>query len=190
MSSRLATRHSLIARLPDWKDRTRWEEFYDIYWKLIHKVARKSGLLDEEAYDVVQETILTVAQSIDRYDRTLGSFRVWLLQLTRRRIADQLRKRSRVACRSLDSVPECPDENLDAVWDSEWQSTLFNAAVARVKQKVSARNFQIFDCAVQKGWPVTKVAKTLRVSVAQVYLARCRVAGMIKREMEALERFG
>jgi RNA polymerase sigma-70 factor (ECF subfamily) len=61
--------------------------------------------------------------------------------------------------------------------------------VSRIKRKVSARQFQIFDCAVHKGWPVTKVAQTLDVSIAQVYLAKSRVAGLIKREIEALERF-
>src|SRR6266480_3818214 len=91
----LATRRSLIDRLADWEDRKHWQEFFDTYWKLIYSAARKSGLTDAEAQEVVQETIITVAKRIDqlRYDPAVGSFKGWLLHITRWRIADQFRKR-------------------------------------------------------------------------------------------------
>src|SRR5512140_92729 len=93
--SLLATRRSLVERLADWGDRKRWQEFFDTYWKLIYAAARKSGLADAEAQEVVQETVITVAKNIDRlkYDPAVGSFKGWLLQITRWRIADQFRKR-------------------------------------------------------------------------------------------------
>src|SRR5437764_5754537 len=53
----LATRRSLVERLPDLADRAKWQEFFDTYWRLIYGVARKAGLNDAEAQDVVQETI-------------------------------------------------------------------------------------------------------------------------------------
>src|SRR6476659_3954586 len=91
----LATRRSLVDRLGNWEDQSRWQEFFEIYWKLIYSVARKSGLNDAEAQDVVQETIITVAKKIAklRYDPAIGSFKGWLLNITRWRIADQFRKR-------------------------------------------------------------------------------------------------
>ena len=51
-----------------------------------------TGLTDAEAQDVVQETMLSVAKQMPRfkYDPALGSFKGWLLQITRRRIADPL----------------------------------------------------------------------------------------------------
>jgi hypothetical protein len=39
-----------------------------------------------------------------------------------------------------------------------------------------------------KQWPVQKVAKELRVSAAQVYLARHRVGALLKKEVAKLER--
>ena len=91
----IATRRSLVERLADWGDQLRWQEFFDTYWKLIHSAARKSGLTDAEAQEVVQETVITVAKNIDKlkYDPAIGSFKGWLLQITRWRIADQFRKR-------------------------------------------------------------------------------------------------
>src|ERR1700736_6312617 len=93
--SLLSTRRSLVDRLANWDDRKRWQEFFDTYWKLIYSTARKSGLTDAEAQEVVQETVITVAKKIDKlkYDPAVGSFKGWLLQITRWRIADQFRKR-------------------------------------------------------------------------------------------------
>src|SRR6188768_4080138 len=91
--SLLPTRRSLLSRLRDCEDQAGWREFFDTYWRLIYNVARKSGLTDSEAQDVVQETVLTIAKSIGKYDRKAGSFKGWLLNTTRWRIADQFRKR-------------------------------------------------------------------------------------------------
>src|SRR2546429_4707873 len=91
----IATRRSLVERLADWGDQRRWQEFFDTYWKLIYSTARKAGLTDAEAQEVVQETVITVAKNIDKlkYDPAIGSFKGWLLQITRGRIVDQFRKR-------------------------------------------------------------------------------------------------
>ncbi len=58
------TRRSLLSRLKRWEDQDSWREFFDTYWKLIYSVAVKSGLSDQEAEDVVQETVLTVAKKM------------------------------------------------------------------------------------------------------------------------------
>ena len=49
------------------------------------------------------------------------------------------------------------------------------------------KQFQIFDCYVLKEWPVADVAKTFNVSAGQVYLARHRVAALIKKEVKRME---
>ena len=197
-----ATRRSLIEGLADWNDRKHWQEFFDSYWKLIYSAARKSGLTDAEAQEVVQETIITVAKNIEKlkYDPAVGSFKGWLLQITRWRIVDQFRKREpgnakppRAAedrlTATIDRVPDSRVADLDAVWEAEWKENLFEGAIARVKKKVDPKQFQIFDCYVRKEWPAQKVAAQLGVSVGQVYLARHRVSALIKKEVKALERY-
>jgi RNA polymerase sigma-70 factor (ECF subfamily) len=194
-----ATRRSLVERLVDLDDRRRWQEFFDTYWRLIYGVARQAGLTDAEAQDVVQETVITVAKNITRYERQAGSFRGWLLHITRWRIADQFRKRrpheaarradaSRRGTATIDRVPDERAFDLDAAWEEEWRRQLFATALERVKARVSARQYQIFDCAALKRWPVAKVAAELRVNVAQVYLARHRVAALLKKEVAALRK--
>jgi len=196
-----ATRRSLVDRLANWSDRRNWQEFFDIYWRLIYSAARKSGLTDAEAQEVVQETVITVAKKADKfkYDPAIGSFKGWLLQITRWRIIDQIRKRQPATGkqpRSVDdrltaTIERLPDENavdLDALWEREWQKNLFDAAIARLKKKVDPKQFQIFDCYVRKEWPAQKVAEQLGVNVGQVYLARHRVSALLKKEIKALEK--
>src|SRR3954467_4783838 len=200
--SLLATRRSLVDRLANWDDQRRWQEFFDTYWKLIYSAARKSGLTETEAQEVVQETVITVAKNISKlhYDPAIGSFKGWLLNITRWRIADQFRKRKRVGEQSaktrrdghetatIEKIADPAGFDLDAAWDEEWRRNLLQAATERVKKKVSGKQYQIFDCYVLKQWPVQKVAKELRVSVAQVYLAKHRLSALLKKEVTNVER--
>jgi RNA polymerase sigma-70 factor (ECF subfamily) len=197
----IATRRSLVERLADWGDQLRWQEFFDTYWKLIYSAARQSGLTDVEAQEVVQETVITVAKNIDqlKYDPAVGSFKGWLLQITRWRIADQFRKREPANAKrsrsaderltaTIERVPDSRIVDLDAVWEAEWKENLFEAAISRVKKKIEPKQFQIFDCYVRKEWPAQKVAARLGVNVGQVYLVRHRVGALLKKEIRALEK--
>ena len=201
--SLLATRRSLVERLADWGDQLRWQEFFDTYSKLIYSAARKSGLTDAESQEVVQETVITVAKSIDKlkYDPAIGSFKGWLLQITRWRIADQFRKREPGNARraplsddrataTIERVPDSRSVDLDAVWETQWKENLFAAAIARVKKQIEPKQFQIFDCYVRKEWPAQKVAARLGVNIGQVYLTRHRVGALLKKEIKALEKRG
>jgi RNA polymerase sigma-70 factor (ECF subfamily) len=196
-----ATRSSLISRLRNWDDQSGWQVFFDRYWKLIYAVAVKAGLSDAEAQDVVQETVVAVAKQMREggYDRARSSFKNWLCLITRRRIVDHFRRRTRVKRRSIsssedtsrtDTVARVPDPaslELDSVWDEEWRRNLADAAIERVKQLVTPKQFQIFDLSVLKDLPVREVAKLLKVNAAQVYLARHRVSALVKKEVARLE---
>ena len=195
----IPTRTTLLERLKDWRDAASWQEFFDIYWKLIYGVARKSGLLEAEAQEVVQETMIAVARHIPdfKYDRKLGSFKVWLLNMTRWRITDQLRKRRTVALPPpsedsatgthwLENLPDPAGSNLDQLWEHEWEKNLLEAAVGNVKRRLEPQKYQIFDFYVNKQWPPEKVAGVFSISVNQVYLAKHRILGLIKEEVERL----
>jgi RNA polymerase sigma-70 factor (ECF subfamily) len=198
----IPTRYSLLSRLQNWDDQQSWKEFFDTYWRLIYSVAIKSGLSESEAQDVVQETVISVAKDLHKFkrERALGSFKGWLRNVTRWRIADQLRKRFKpeqgegaaaaddTPIPSLEEIPDPSSGRLDAIWEEEWQANLLEAAVQRVKQQVREEQFQMFDLYVTKGWPVTKVARALGVSAGRVYLAKHRVSALIRKETARLER--
>jgi RNA polymerase sigma factor (sigma-70 family) len=95
--SSLATRPSLLARLKDWNQQTAWQVFAHDYAPLLRNVARKAGLTETEADEVVQEALIAVAKKIGEFKHAgnRGSFRAWLYQQARWRIADQFRSRAR-----------------------------------------------------------------------------------------------
>ncbi len=196
----IPTRYSLLSRLQNWDDGGSWKEFFDTYWQLIYATAIKSGLTETEAQDVVQETIICVAKDIQKFkrERERGSFKGWLRNLTRWRIADQLRKRLRADGRAVSGsdatnletaeIPDPAGSALDAAWEEEWQANLLSAAMERVKHQVKEEHYQIFDLQVVKGWPVGKVAEVLGVSTARIYLVKHRVAALVKKEVRLLEK--
>jgi RNA polymerase sigma-70 factor (ECF subfamily) len=199
----IPTRRSLLDRLKNWDDRTGWQEFFDTYWKVIYGVAIKAGLTDTEAQEVVQETVIAVARNMQefKYDPAVGSFKSWLLHTTRWKIVDQFRRRAprhaalhrrsntRTSATTLiNRIPDPASLNLDPVWDEEWEKNLFDTARERIKQRVSDRQYQMFDLYVVKDWPVKKVAAALGVSAARIYLAKHQVAALIRKEIKKLER--
>ena len=198
------TRASLIARLKDWQDHSSWQQFFNTYWKLIYSVARRAGLTDDEAQDVVQETMASVARHMPnfQYDPALGSFKSWLMIKTRWCIIEQLRKRPpqgalpRVAedtptgTATVEKIVDPASQDLESLWELEWQQTLLDAALAKVRRSLDPQKYQIFDCYANREWPPQKVAATFGVSIEQVYLTKHRVTELLKQEVQRLEREG
>ena len=197
----IPTRPSLLNRLKNLDDQASWQEFFNTYAKLIYGVATKAGLSDAEAQDVVQETIIVAARKLPgfNYDPAIGSFKSWLLLITRRRIEKQLKKRlpahaahgrpdetQRTA--TVERIPDPAGFDLAAAWDAEWERNLAAAALARVRRQVKPKQFQMFDLYVLKEWPVKDVARALDVSVTHVYVNKHRVAALLKKEVKDLER--
>ena len=195
------TRKSLIERLDNWEDQKTWNEFYQTYWRLINSVAIKAGLRPEEACDCVQETILSIAKQSKKklYDPEQGSFKTWLMNMTRWRVNDQFRTRKKDTAMTggegdddrktsmIDRVEDPNGDVLSRLWDAEWKTNVAEAALARVKAQVSPKQFQIFDLYVIRQWDATKVQEKLNVSMAQVYLAKHRVGAVLKKELAKLE---
>jgi RNA polymerase sigma-70 factor (ECF subfamily) len=195
------TRKSLIARLDNWEDQRTWDDFYQTYWRLIYSVAIKSGLRSDEAFDCVQETILSIAKQSKKklYDPEQGSFKTWLMNMTRWRINDQFRKRKKDTAMAggewdddrktavIDRFEDPKGDLLGRLWDVEWKKNVADAALARVKAQVSPKQYQIFHYYVIKQWDATKVQEHLNVSMAQVYLAKHRVGSVLKKELARLE---
>jgi hypothetical protein len=71
------TRATLLGRMKNLDDQASWQEFFEIYWRLIYGFARKAGLNDAEAQDVVQETMVAVSKQMPRftYDPAVGTFK-------------------------------------------------------------------------------------------------------------------
>ena len=88
-------------------------------------------------------------------------------------------------------MPDDQQEPLwERAWEEDWQKNLMDAAIQRVKRSVSIEQYQMFDLFVLKDWPAKDVAKTLGVTIAYVYVAKHRIAKLIRKEVAALEAKG
>jgi RNA polymerase sigma factor (sigma-70 family) len=169
----MRTRQSLLGRLRNLDDHASWRTFFDIYWRLIYDVARHSGLDDDAAQEVVQDTVIGVARAMPafRYDPEKGTFRQWLLRVTRRRIIDQFRRIYRQPVLAELTLDEQEDEEVSAVqvadysggqfecaWREEWERTVFKLAVAEAQREVNPKHFQVFDFCVVKDMSVSRDA--------------------------------
>jgi len=63
----LPTRQSLLTRLRDCDDHAGWREFFDLYWRVIYSVARKAGLRDAEAQEVMQNTFIYLTRRMPNF---------------------------------------------------------------------------------------------------------------------------
>ena len=201
-SELIPTRATLLHRLKDLENQASWQEFFDIYWPLIYGVAIKQGLKSDAAQDVVQVVMTETARQMPtfKYDPAKGSFKSWLLKLTRWRIADEFYRRRQMMGQSgilpdfhgddsgFQNEPAADVSDLEAIWDEEWKKTLLEAANAKARRRLDPKQYQIFDFLVNRQWPPEKVAKALRVTPNQVYVAKHRVAETIKTEFERLQR--
>jgi RNA polymerase sigma-70 factor (ECF subfamily) len=202
----IPTRGSLLQRLKDLDDKSSWDEFYDLYHDLIFSVARRAGLNETEAAEVVQDTLLSVAKKMPgfTYDPAKDSFKGWLLTVTRWRMRNQLAKRSRMAAQeprmpraqaeeethtaTIDRVPDPAGPELESIWEKEWEARVFETALARIKRQVQPHHYEIYHLHVVLGQPVREVTRALGTSPVQVYLAKHRIGNLLKKEIKRLSQ--
>ena len=194
----LETRSSLIQRLKATINGESWEEFFHTYWELIYNVARRAGLSEADAQDIVQETILKVHNSLDRfeYNRKRGTFKGWLRTVTRSRLNDFFKKQQRrpalnqpleETADELQNLEDPEGPEIEKIWDEEWNRNLIQAALSRTKKLSSPKQFQIFKCHYIDEWTVRETCRTLGVNAAQVYMAKQRVGKVFREAVETLQ---
>ncbi|MDA1231676.1 MAG: hypothetical protein O2856_12960 [Planctomycetota bacterium] len=85
------TSYSLIERVHNLADEASWVEFLGIYQPVVYQMARRRGLQDADAQDVIQQVFASIAKSIDGWkagaDRPL--FRAETSYGVLRRITDE-----------------------------------------------------------------------------------------------------
>lgn len=197
-----ATRASLLRRISNPEDARSWAEFYGMYRKLVFGFATRFGLKRADAEEVTQDVFNEVAQNIAKFESNpqRGSFRGYLLNLTRWRVMDRARQQQRSdkhrAPRGSDYDPErtstierMPDRQADdseTIWEREWESRVLEMGLERLAARVDTKHFQVFEYHVVQGWPLGRIAKHLEMNPATVYVINYRLKKELKREVEKL----
>jgi RNA polymerase sigma factor (sigma-70 family) len=169
-----ATRASLLVRLRDRHDESAWREFVDVYAALIYGYARRRGLQDADAADLMQDVLRSVADAAGRlaYDPSRGTFRGWLYTVARNKLVNHLTARSRREQASGDSgvrerLEEQPAPDDEPAWEQEYRQRLFEWASARVRTEVQPATWEAFKATAVDGEPAPVVAGRLKMSVGE-----------------------
>jgi len=192
------THASLLDGLRDRRNDRAWRLFYDRYVPMLMALAKRLGLADTDAQDVVADTLaeFITAYREGIYDPARGRLRHWLKGIVRNKLL-QLRHRRHVAAVHADAVARdaaaragdsgTADE-VDAAFEREWQLERLNQALATLRIESDVDDFQAFDLYALKGWPVQQVAAFLGVTANVVYLAKSRGMKRLREILSDLER--
>ena len=190
------TRPSLLIRLRDPMDERAWGEFVEIYGPLIHRLARRRGLQDADAADVVQEVFRAVAGAIERYDPdpARGSFRGWLSTIARNLIVNLLNAQRRHPRGTGDSEIQqlleeqpAPTSEQSVIFDAEYRRRMLDWAAERIRDEFSETVWLAFWRTGVEGHSAEEAARILGLSVGTVYQYKSRVVARLRREIERFE---
>ena len=187
-----ATRQSLLIRLADRKDGQAWFDFVDVYSPLIYGFARRCGLQDADAADLVQEVLQSVTRSVDKYSPEKGRFRSWLMTIVRRRLSEFRERVGRAVpgtgdtgvLRNLEQISAGEDEPF---WEQEYRRNVFRVAATRIRDKFEDSTWQAFWLTTFEARKGKDVAQLLGISEGAVYIARSRVIARLKKQIQSLE---
>ena len=189
------TRATLLIRLKDPRDAGAWSEFVDLYGPVVYGFARKRGLQDSDAADMVQEVLRSVARNADRmdYDPKKGTFRGWLYTVTRNKIYNFLSSQKRrprgvgdVSSQERLEAFADPTNQSEADWELEYQRRLSSKAMDRVKHEFQPATWQAFWGTAVEGRQALEVGETLKMSPGAVYVAKSRVLARLRDEVQKL----
>jgi RNA polymerase sigma-70 factor (ECF subfamily) len=184
------TSHSLIARVKDLGDGAAWAEFLGIYQPVVFRMARRRGLQDADAQDVMQQVFLSISKSIEGW--TPGDlqppFRAWLTTIARNAITKALTRRPRDAATGSTSMVELLDAQPDpqattAEILAEARKELIRWATEQIRSEFSEATWNAFWRTAIEGVPIAEVAKSTGRSAGAVYVARYRVIARLKEKV-------
>lgn len=180
-----STPASLLEQLRHAPDAETWKRFVDLYTPLLFFWARKVGLQEEDAADLVQDVFVVLLQKLPdfRYDRQ-RSFRGWLRAVTLNRWRDRFKKRAEVVDGPLIETA-CVDPQ-ESFWEDEYNRFLVGRALEVMRQEFQATTWKACWELVVCSKPAADVARELGLSENAVYVAKSRVLRRLRQELEGL----
>ena len=176
------------------QDEKVWNEFVERYQPLLLSFGRRFGMSNQDAQDASQEILIKFckAYQLGKYDRDKGRLRTWLSVIAKNQIRDLKRKRRDVVVANEDdqtafmnAVPS--PEDMDAVWEAEWQESILNQCMAEVRQRVEPKTMEAFEMFALQDMPAKEVAEKLGISENNVFVAKSRVLSHMRKVQEYLE---
>jgi RNA polymerase sigma-70 factor (ECF subfamily) len=180
---------SLLERLREPGEASAWERFVDLYTPLLFGWARRVGLQETDAADLIQDVFATLIQKMPHfvYDQS-KSFRAWLRSVALNRWRDN---RERRGLRPLNGNPDALEDmpappEADPFWEVEYRQHLVGRALDVMRAEFEPTTWKACWEFVVHGRPASEVAAELGVSENAVYISKLRVLRRLRRELQGL----
>lgn len=196
-----STRLSLLQAVGKGGDEAAWARFFDTYAGYVFAIARRRGLQETDADEIVQSVFLSLQKKgkLDGYDPKKGAFHSWLAGLTVWRINDLFRKRAaesrKVTNTSEEDLPFHASASMNPVeeiFEEEWRETVRQMTLLRLREKINPVHFSIFHALFFEELDMGVVMQIYGVSRNNLYQIRSRTRAAfgrllkeVTREMEA-----
>ena len=184
------TNPSLILRIKDPQNAVAWNELMAIYRPVIYRLARRKGLLHEDAEDLVQGVFISIAKAIDRWEQGEGQprFRNWLGRITRNAIVNAITRArpdratgTSSVLQSLASLPHGTESTQSLIVECRLEAIRW--AAREIQSEFSNATWAIFQSIAIEGRPAPEVAQVFQRTIGAVYAARCRVAARLREKV-------
>jgi RNA polymerase sigma-70 factor (ECF subfamily) len=177
---------SLLERLHEPADPAAWARFVDLYTPLLFHWARRTGMQEPDAADLIQDVFQILMRKLPEfaYDKE-RSFRGWLRTVLLNQWRTRLRRRAALPLDENDARLAQPDDR-DALMEKEYRDFLIGRAMHVMKTDFQAATWKACWEHVAQGRPVAEVAAELGLTVKAVYLAKARVLRRLRQELEGL----
>ncbi len=180
---------SLLERLRQPADEAAWGRFVELYTPLLFHWARRLGLQQADAADLVQDVFATVVREMPGFTYRPGlRFRGWLWTVTVNRWrADRRRAAARPrevggAGADRQALPD----GAGAVEEAEYRQYLVGRALQLMQAEFQPNTWRACWEYVVGGRPAAEVAAELGISTNAVHLAKSRVLRRLRQELEGL----
>lgn len=188
------TRKSLLVRIRNRDDLQSWSEFESIYRPAVYRLARRRGLQASDAEDLAQQVMLSVTRKVPDWqtDSGNGSFRAWLLTVTRNAITNHLvRRRPDVAEGGSGFLSNAIDprneQSMDRAIDWEFRRAAFRQAANDIKREFRSETWDCFWLTAVLRKPAQDTAQKLGLRVGAVYTNKSRVLKRLREHIAALD---
>ena len=181
------TRSSVIRAVADTENAAAWNRLFDLYAGFVYSIARRKGLNDADAEDIVQMVFTDLARNLPsfKYDREKGRFRSYLAALVKWRVIDRLKAVRRDADLKADFMEEvkATGQGDDEFADREWQAVAMDNALRRIKPSVRPEHYAAFVASTVEGQDTETVMKLYNLSRDNLYQIRKRLSERLRKVM-------
>ena len=189
-TSSTATPASLLERLrePE-KNASDWARFVELYSPLLYHWARRLGLSQQDAGDLVQDVFVTLVRKLPdfAYDRNKG-FRGWLWTVTLNKFREEHRRRKLPVAKDGEAFIQSQTESDDnrRTVEAEYNQFIAARALKILETDFQPKTWKVFWEHVANSRPAGEVAAEFGVSVGSVYAAKVRVLTRLRQELRGL----